>query len=98
MGRARQNAPPPPSVSVAVNMRLLILAVVLSACTPHPDTARRALLALGYDSIGLGEVSLLCAPEPGIRFIARDPLRGTVSGRVCCDRSFSCDVIEDVPR
>jgi hypothetical protein len=108
MGRAGQNPPPAPAVSRAVNHRMLLRASLLywlivgtilaAGCTPHPDTARRALLGLGFDSIRLGEFTLLCAPQMGVRFTARDPFRGVVSGRVCCDRQHRCEVVEDAAR
>jgi hypothetical protein len=77
---------------------LIVGPIVFAGCTPHPDTARRALLGLGFDSIRLDHFSVLCAPAMGVRFTARDPFRGVVSGRVCCDRQHRCEVVEDAPR
>jgi len=77
--------------------RLFIAAVVLAACTPHPDTARRALLERGLGQIKLGEASIACMPRVGIRFTAVDPAGTFTSGRVCCD-GLACDVAEDQAR
>jgi len=104
MGRARENPAPTRCVSRAVirMSRLFILywiaaAIVLAACTPHPDTARRALLERGLGQIKLGEASIACMPRVGIRFTAVDPAGTFTSGRVCCD-GLACDVAEDQAR
>ncbi len=72
------------------------VAVVLAlcACTPHPDTARRALLDLGLGQVVLREPALSCTPRPGLRFSAIDAHGAGVTGRVCC-LGLQCEVVAD---
>lgn len=76
---------------------LFAAAFILAGCTPHPDTARRALLDAGLGQIWIGEPTLLCAPKPGVRFTAVDARGSLVTGRVCCFR-FECEIAEDMAR
>lgn len=93
MGRARKNQAGARAVSGPV-MRIIFMVALLAACTPHPDTARRALLEQGFGQVRLGDPALACMPRSGVHFTAVDPVGRFASGRVCCD-GLSCDVAED---
>lgn len=76
-------------------MKTCLAAILaLCACTPHPDTARRALLELGLGRVVIQGPTLSCTPRPGLRFSAVDADGAGVTGRVCC-LGLQCDVVAD---
>ena len=70
-----------------------VLLLALAVCTPGSRSIEHALLDRGLDSIQVLGWAPSCAPRMGAYFEARDPIKGPVTGVVCCARGeYDCDV------
>ncbi len=77
---------------------MLVLALALVACSPHPRTAVRALLDRGYHGIVIGDYAAPCFPGAGAEFVAHRPDGSEVRGHMCCSPVRpACDVHEVAP-